>query len=69
MLRLVIPKGKTEISDKIIRKATGLWKQAFRIGRALETEERQVTSDEGLGLREGTPSQDLSRQRMRCVCY
>ena len=42
MLRLAVPKGKTENSSKIILKATGLWKQAFRIGRTLETEERQV---------------------------
>ena len=42
MLRLAIPKGKDEISNKIILKTTGLWKQAFRIGRTLETEERQV---------------------------
>ena len=42
MLRLAIPKGKTESINKIILKATGLWKQAFRIGRELETGERQV---------------------------
>ena len=47
MLRLVIPKGKTDSSSKIILKAMGLWKQKFRIGQALETEERQV----GRGVR------------------
>jgi hypothetical protein len=47
MLRLAVPKGKTESSSKIILKAMGLWKQTFRIGRTLETEERQV----GRGVR------------------
>ena len=47
MLRLAIPKGKTDSSSKIILKAMGLWKQTFRIGQAPETEERQV----GRGVR------------------
>ena len=51
MLRLAVPEGKTEISNKIILKATGLWKQAFRIGRTLETEERQV--GRGVGTERG----------------
>ena len=47
MLRLAIPKGKTDSSSKIILKAMGLWKQTFRFGQAPETEERQV----GRGVR------------------
>ena len=42
MMRLAIPKGKTDQINKIILKVKGLWKQTCRIRREYEIRERQA---------------------------